>query len=94
MSATQLCEDAQGLWHFWNTVDPDGECNGPAWLAYEEAETAALRAPCETIEDVRAKARFVLENGTAFDSVKNCFLEDVDALTVFLRSLVVEGGAT
>jgi hypothetical protein len=90
MTAASLCEDAKNLWHLWNTVDPDGDCDGPAWLAYEAAETAALRAPCETIDDVRAKARFVLENGTAYDSVKNCFLDEGEVLTVFLRSLLGE----
>lgn len=72
----------------WNEADPDGDCDGPEWDACDAAETAVIAAPCLTIEDVRAKARFVLDNGAAYDSVKNCSIGDEDVLQLFLRSLL------
>lgn len=91
MTVAALCEDAMAARRLWDIADPDGDCDGPEWLAYETAETVALMSPCETIEDVRAKARFVLENEGAFDTVQNCFFEEGVFLTVFLRSLLGEG---
>lgn len=58
----------------------------------EAAEAAVIRAPCLTLDDVRAKARLALADAMVFDSLENCTLGGEATLTVFLRSLL--GGAS
>lgn len=77
----------------WIAADPDGECDGLEWDAYDGAETAVLQFPCETMQEVRAKALLCLTEEGALDSLKNCFFgDDVrdDVLTRFLKSLLGE----
>lgn len=68
-------------------ADPDG----PEWDAYEAAEHAIIVYPCLTIEDVRLKARFFLDNSGPNDTLRNCFSADGPVVDVFLHSLL--GGA-
>jgi hypothetical protein len=69
------------------------EGEGPEWDAYEAAEHAVIVYPCQTIKDVRVKARFFLENSGPNDTLRNCDSESGHTLDLFLRSLV-EGGAS
>ena len=79
----------------WRKLD-DGTIgvtdNSPEWQAYENAENAVLFFPCQTIEDVCLKARFVLDEDSAYDSLKNCYFGDTgeDVLKGFLRCLAGE----
>jgi hypothetical protein len=67
--------------------DATVEDEGPEWEAYEVAEHALIVFPCETIEDVRLKARFFIENAGPNDTLRNCFSESGYTLDLFLRSL-------
>lgn len=61
--------------------------------AKEAAELAAIRAPCCSLDDVRAKARWALADDMVYDSLRNCIVGGGDrthALVIFLRSLLSE----
>jgi hypothetical protein len=74
----------------YRDADPDGDCEVPEWAAYEAADTAVIAFPCMSLDDVRLKARFVLDNDSPYDSVQNCTIgpEGEDVLRLFLRSLL------
>lgn len=79
----------------WRKLDDEtvGVTDGsPEWRAYEDAENAVLFFPCQTLEDVRLKDRFVLDEDSAYDSLKNCYFSDTgeDVLKGFLRCLTGE----
>ncbi len=62
----------------------------PEWEAYEAAEHAVIICPCRSLEDVRTKARFFLENESPYDTIRNCHTQTEEALIPFLRSLLGE----
>jgi hypothetical protein len=69
------------------------DTDGPVWDAYEAAEHAVIVYPCRTIEDVRLKAKFFLENEGPNDTLRNCSSSQGPALDRFLRSLIGEGAS-
>ncbi|NYT33897.1 hypothetical protein [Rhizobium sp. WYCCWR 11128] len=60
------------------------------WQAKEDAETAMLKEPCRSLDDIRAKAEIALRDENVFDSIANCTIGSEHALRVFLRSLLGE----
>lgn len=65
----------------------DGD--GPEWHAYEAAVDSVLYHTCRNLDEVREKARFIISDDNAFDSLRNCYLPDgTPALVQFLRSLL------
>jgi hypothetical protein len=64
----------------------------PEWEPYEAAERAVVVCPCQTMDEVRAKARFFIENDGPYDTIRNCADRENDTLLLFLRSLA--GGAS
>ena len=77
----------------WDRVDPTGS-SSPEYAAFEAAEEAVLRYPCRTLEEVREKARFIIENPSAFDSICNLGEGNEHCGLIFLRSLLGEGGSS
>lgn len=78
---------ADAAWRvIWTEDDADQR---PEWDAHEETEHAVLTFPCATMSDVRAKARFFLEDAS-YDTIKNCMSGGEDTLRQFLRSLIGE----
>lgn len=75
----------------FDAADPD--CDEPEWNAYEAAEHAIIIYPCRTLDEVRHKARFFLENSGPFDTIHNCYTTTEATLLPFLRSLLGEEGA-
>ncbi len=69
-----------------NTRDDNEEL----WQAKENAETAMLKEPCRSLDDIRAKAEIALRDENVFDSIANCTIGSEHALRVFLRSLLGE----
>lgn len=67
----------------WNKGNDDG----PEQDAVEAAEDAVLRFPCQTLDEVRVKARFFLNNSGPYDTIRNCFDAKEETLLPFLRSL-------
>lgn len=59
--------------------------------AKEAAELKVVLFPCQTLEDVRAKARLALSDENVFDSLANCNIDGEHELMAFLRSLLGEG---
>lgn len=66
----------------------DEETIDALWNAKEAAEEEVIRHPCQTLEDVHAKARLIIDNENVFDGVSNCTINKEHALYVFLRSLL------
>ncbi|MGO7157142.1 hypothetical protein [Rhizobium leguminosarum] len=60
------------------------------WQTKEAAETAMLKEPCHSLDDIRAKAAIALRDENVFDSIANCTIGSEHALRVFLRSLLGE----
>jgi hypothetical protein len=60
------------------------------WQAKEDAETAMLKEPCRSLDDIRAKAEIALRDENVLDSIANCTIGSERALRVFLRSLLGE----
>ncbi|PZM07606.1 hypothetical protein [Rhizobium tubonense] len=92
---TQLIEayfEAQRIWEARFDADCQTAGHSPEWDAYEEAEDKILYYPCETMEDVRTKAQFLLGDDSAFDSLRTCARvvdgEHVFTLTFFLQSML------
>lgn len=77
----------------WDRADPTGS-SSPEYLAFEAAEEVVLRYPCSTLEEVREKARFIIANPSAFDSICNLGEGDEHCGLIFLRSLLGEGGSS
>lgn len=77
----------------WDKADPTGS-SSPEYATFEAAEEAVLRAPCRTLKEVQEKARFVIENPSAFDSICNLGEGDEHCGLIFLRSLLGEGGSS
>ncbi|MDR9783831.1 hypothetical protein [Rhizobium redzepovicii] len=76
---------------FSNEVKLDTrDANEVLWQAKEEAETAMLKEPCRSLDDIRAKAEIALRDENVFDSIANCTIGSEHALRVFLRSLLGE----
>ncbi|MGR9188811.1 hypothetical protein [Rhizobium leguminosarum] len=71
------------------TLDPRND-HDEIWCAKEDAETAMLKEPCRSLNDVRAKAEVALHDENVFDSIANCTIGSEHALRVFLRSLLGE----
>jgi hypothetical protein len=92
MSLTHLIDIHAATRLAWDKADPTGS-SGPEYAAFEAAEEAVLRYPCSTFEEVREKARFIIENPSAFDSICNLGEGDEHCGLIFLRSLLGEGGA-
>lgn len=55
--------------------------------AKDAAEHAVIVFPCVTIEDVRRKAEFILNDPIAYDSVEQCQVDGVGVLRLLLQSL-------
>lgn len=73
----------------YENAAPD-QAGDPLWNAYYAAELAILKHPCRTIEEVRTKARFFLEDTGAYDTLRRCCEKDEETLMPFLRSLLGE----
>ncbi len=76
----------------YENAAPENE-GGPEWDAYEAAEHAVIIYPCRSLEDVRMKARFFLENSGLYDTIRNSRTSaepEEEALMPFLRSLLGE----
>ncbi|MBY3582240.1 hypothetical protein HJA77_13840 [Rhizobium bangladeshense] len=58
------------------------------WQAKEDAETAMLKEPCLSLEDIRTKAEIALRDENVFDTIANCTIGSEHALRVFLQSLL------
>jgi hypothetical protein len=56
----------------------------------QEAETVVLNWPCRTMEEVCAKARFVLKDDGMQDTLLNCYDGQEPCLLPFLRSLCAD----
>lgn len=69
--------------------EDDDECTAE-WDAYCRAEYAIVTYPCRSMEDVRQKARFFLDNDAPNDTLQNDSNEAGLALDQFLRSLLGE----
>jgi hypothetical protein len=65
--------------------DPKAE-----WDAYEEALFAFINYPCRSLDEVREKAAFALQDEYIHESLRDGALENEWLLTLFLRSLVGE----
>lgn len=63
----------------------------PLWNAYEATEHAVVVHPCETLDEVRLKARYFLENDGPYCTIADCEDETGDVLRTFLRSLLGAG---
>lgn len=70
----------------------DDDADGPEQVDLEVAEDAVLRFPCQTLDEVRVKAQFFLNNSGPYDTIRNCFDAKEETLLPFLRSLA--GGAS
>lgn len=68
----------------------EDDFNGPDWDAKEAAEHAVIMYPCRSLDDVRTKARFFLENTSPYDTIRNCRNATEETLRPFLRSLLGE----
>ena len=66
-------------------TDPRSE-----WEAKEAAEMMVIRQPCQTLDEVRAKARLALEDEGVFESIKNSTFCGEHVMRIFLRSLMGE----
>jgi hypothetical protein len=66
------------------------EGDTPEWDAYEAAELAVIVHPCQSMDEVREKARFFLDEAGPNDTLRNCRSGDNTALDLFLRSLIGE----
>ncbi|CDZ54018.1 hypothetical protein [Neorhizobium galegae] len=69
------------------TLNPKND-HDDLWNRKEAAETDVIEHPCLTLDDVRRKVLFVLDDENVFDSVSNCTIAGEHALYSFLRSLV------
>lgn len=75
----------------WENADPEGEWpDSPEWIACDAAEHAIIVYPCQTMEDVRKKADFFLNNESAYETIRNCRSATEETLLPFLRSLLGE----
>ena len=74
------------------SADPDRDqgTDSVEWGAWEDVEHAIVRYPCRTLDDVRVKARFFLENEGAYDTIRTCENATEETLYPFLRSLLGE----
>lgn len=57
----------------------------------DAAEYAVIVYPCQTIDDIRLKARLFLTSSPLNDTLRNGHTGEDSALDVFLRSLLGEG---
>lgn len=71
-------------------IEEDEGFDGPEWVAKEAAEDAVITYPCQSLDDVRTKARFFLENKSSYDTIRHCYTTTEDTLMPFLRSLLGE----
>ena len=85
--------EAQAVWSIRFDADSNTAGDCPEWDAYEATEQAVIEYPCSTIEEVRVKARFLLNDEFPYESVKQCKRGDTDVLKSFLRSLLGEAPA-
>lgn len=74
---------------FLGAPEDDDECV-VEWEAYCKAEDAVIAFPCQTIEDVRLKARFFLDHEAPNDALRTGHKGDDRTIDVFLRSLLGE----
>lgn len=81
---------ARRTWEAQFEQDEDAAGEAPQWDAYWEAERAVIVFPCRTLDDVRAKAKFFLENSSPYDTIRNCSTATEETLRPFLRSLIGE----
>ncbi len=73
----------------YEAADPE-EDDSPEWSAYDAAQRAVIMFPCRTLDEVRAKARFFMENDGPYDTIRNCRTDTEETLMPFLRSLLGE----
>ena len=69
------------------------EGDTPEWNAYEAAEHAIIVHPCQSMDDVRQKARFFLDEVGPNDTLRNCRVSSTSperCIDLFLRSLCGE----
>jgi hypothetical protein len=69
-------------------ASPEGETT--EWEAYCKTEYDIVAHPCRSLEDVRQKARFFLDNGAPNDTLRHDRNNAGPALDQFLRSLLSE----
>lgn len=71
---------------------PEDDDGPDEWEAYCKTEYAIVAYPCRSLEDVRQKARFFLDNDAPNDTLRNDRNDAGPALDQFLRSLLAEHG--
>lgn len=81
------CAAAKAVWEEADRKLVGQSCIGPEWDAYQAAEAAVVLHPCRTLEEVREKAAFFLADDSAYDTLRNCYTGEWEALSVFLQSL-------
>lgn len=84
---------AKVAWEARFEADCDAADASPEWDTYESAENAVIVYPCQTLDDVHAKAGFFLQNSGPYDTIRNCFGAEEETLRPFLRSLLGEGSS-
>lgn len=89
IQAIQAWRDADTRFSNEVTLDVRSD-HDELWQAKEAAETAMLKVPCRSLDDIRAKAETALSDENVFDSIANCTIGSEHALRVFLRSLLGE----
>lgn len=90
MSAlAKLIEDYRAVQAAYRAIDEADPRNAELWQAYEAADYAIQKHPCQTLDEVREKATFLLDDDVAFDSVESCYGPGGEPmLAVLLRSLL------
>jgi hypothetical protein len=88
-SAIAAYHAAEGAWRPHELADETVETKA-LFQAKESADNAVVRAPCRSLEDVRAKARLALSDENFMDSLENCTWGDERILRQFLRSILGE----
>lgn len=86
-SLIAACATAKSVWEEADQKLVGVTDEGPEWIAYQAAEAAVVLHPCRTLEEVRTKAAFFLADDSAYDTLRNCYTGEWEALSVFLQSL-------
>ncbi|NKJ03446.1 hypothetical protein [Rhizobium sp. SG741] len=69
------------------TLNPESD-HDELWKAKESAEDAMIEAPCQSIEDIRAKVLIAMRDENVFGSIADCTWNGEHGLKIFLRSLM------
>lgn len=85
----KLIGDYRAIQAAYRAIDEADPRNAELWQAYEAADYAIQKHPCTSLEEVREKASFLLDDDMAFDSVESCRGPGGEPmLAIMLRSLL------